>query len=142
MVSSSKKTSKKTGPSQRQLRVGEEVRHILSHLLSQRTIASPVLDKHSVTISEVRISPDLRHAMAYVMPLGGAKLGDAETDVVIKELNSLKGLFNQAIAKSLTTKMTPRVMFRVDDTFDEADLINRLLNDPRVRRDIENVSEE
>lgn len=120
------------GPSQRQLRVGELMRHALAELLTQRKIHDDVLSSSVVTVAEVRMSPDLRLATAYVMPLGG---GDPAP--VLEALERHKRFIRSALAKSVKLKFAPDVRFRADERFDEALNIDRLLNSPEVRRDIE-----
>lgn len=120
-------------PSQRQLRVGEQVRHALADILARAEIHDPVIEGHVITVPEVRMSPDLRHATALVMPLGGRD----ETEV-IAALNRLSRAFRGALSKRLREmRSMPDVRFRLDDRFDAASHIDTLLNDPRVRRDIE-----
>ena len=127
MVSKSKK-----GPSQRMLRVGEMVRHKLADMLARADIHDDVLASHVITISEVRMSPDLKLATAYVMPLGGKDISP-----VIEALNSHRKYIRGEIARAVNLRSAPDVRFREDETFEEATRIDRLLYSERVRRDIE-----
>ena len=120
------------GPSQRQLRVGELIRHKLSEMLSRGEIHSDVLSGHVITIPEVRMSPDLKIATAYIMPLGGGDVGE-----VIAALNANRKYVRGEIARAVALKFAPDVKFRADETFDEAMRIDALLHSPKVRRDIE-----
>jgi len=123
---------KGTGPSQRQLRVGEEVRHILADVLKRGGTDSPLLERSSITVTEVKMSPDLRQATAYVYPLGGL-----HCDEILKELKIHSKYFSHEVAIKMTTKMSPKVFFLRDETFDEASKINALLRTPHVRRDLD-----
>jgi ribosome-binding factor A len=119
-------------PSQRQLRVGELVRHKLAEMLSRGEIHDDVLASYVVSIPEVRMSPDLRLATAYVMPLGGK-----DASPVIAALERNKRYIRGEIAHALNLKFAPELRFRFDDTFDEGARIDALLNSPEVRRDID-----
>ncbi|WP_340107969.1 30S ribosome-binding factor RbfA [Pikeienuella sp. HZG-20] len=121
-----------TGPSQRQLRVGEVVRRALSDALIRGETHEPELDGASITVTEVRLSPDLKIATAYVMPLGGAN-GQA----TVKALARAKGELRRIVGRETQLKFTPDLRFRLDDVFDHFDETRRLLNDPRVRRDLD-----
>lgn len=120
-----------SGPSQRQLRVSELIRHELAALLQRGEILDPVLETHVVTIPEVKMSPDLKLATVYVMPLGG---GDRET--VIAALNAHRGTIRKILAHRINLKFAPDVRFRIDETFDEAGRIDRLLQSEKVQRDL------
>ena len=120
------------GPSQRQLRAGELVRHALVELLRTETFVDPVLTDVSVTISEVRVSPDLKQALCFVEPLGGE-----EAVAVIKSLNRAAKFLRGRLGHNIEMKFTPALKFVHDDSFDSATHINELLAEPRVRRDIE-----
>lgn len=120
------------GPSQRQLRVGELVRHKLSQMLSRGEVHSDVLTAHVVTIPEVRMSPDLKIATAYVMPLGGGDVGE-----VIAALNQNRKYIRGEVARAVALKFAPDVRFRADQSFDEAMRIDELLNSAKVRQDID-----
>lgn len=119
------------GPSQRMLRVGELVRHKISELLSRGEIADDVLASHVVTIPEVRMSPDLRLATVYVMPLGGADTGPV-LEALARNVRFIRG----EVARAVNLKFAPDLRFRRDETFDEADRIDRLLASPKVRQDV------
>lgn len=131
---SRKKSSSKTGkgPSQRMLRVGEMVRHKVAELLIRGEIHDDVLASHVVSISEVRISPDLKLATAYVMPLGGK-----DTELVIAALERHKKFIRAEVAQTLDLKYAPEIRFREDETFEEVSRIDRLLFSEKVRRDVE-----
>ncbi|MGH1570039.1 30S ribosome-binding factor RbfA [Methylobacterium sp. P31] len=120
-----------TGPSQRQQRVAELVRHALAEVLQRGDIQDPVLGTHVVTVPEVRMSPDLKLATAYVMPLGG--LDEAP---VIAALERHRKVLRQEVARRVNLKFAPELRFRRDETFDEAARIDRLLRDERVQRDL------
>jgi ribosome-binding factor A len=120
-----------TGPSQRQLRVGEAVRHALAEVLAQGGVHDPVLEGHMVTVPEVRMSPDLRLATVYVMPLGGR---DAQT--VVEALDRNKKFLRGIVARKVNLKFAPDVRFRLDERFDEAERIEKLLRSPAVQRDL------
>lgn len=115
----------------RVLKVGERVRHILSELLARQEVHDDTLTARSVSVTEVRMSPDLRNAAVYVKPL----LGEQEA-VVIKALRTNTAYFQREVAKRLGLKFAPKLSFRGDESFDEAERIERLLNDPKVTRDL------
>lgn len=115
----------------RVLKVGERVRHILSELLARQEVHDAVLTARSVSVTEVRMSPDLRNAAVYVKPL----LGEEET-VVIKALRVNTAYFQREVAKRLGLKSAPKLTFRGDESFDEAERIERLLKLPKVVRDL------
>jgi ribosome-binding factor A len=128
-----KKTSDTKGPSQRQQRVGELVRHALAEVLQRGDVHDPVLSSHVVTIPEVRMSPDLRLATAYVMPLGGE-----DERPVLQALDRNKKALRQEVARRVRDlRYAPELRFRRDETFDEASRIDAILNSDKVRRDIE-----
>lgn len=118
-------------PSQRQLRVGELIRHELAAMLARGEIHDEVLASHVVSVTEVRLSPDLKLATAYVMPLGGQ-----DEKVVLAALDRHRRFLRGEIAHRLDLRFSPDIRFRRDETFDEADRIARLLRDERVRRDL------
>ncbi|MEO0809078.1 MAG: 30S ribosome-binding factor RbfA [Pseudomonadota bacterium] len=118
-------------PSQRQLRVGELVRHKLSQMLARGEVHDDVLSAHVVSIPEVRMSPDLKIATVYVMPLGGG-----DVDEVLVALNANRKYIRGEVARAVALKFAPDMRFRADDTFDEAMRIDALLNSPKVRQDI------
>ncbi|MEM6683929.1 MAG: 30S ribosome-binding factor RbfA [Pseudomonadota bacterium] len=127
-----KHRSTKGAPSVRLLRVGESLRHALSDMLSRNSLGLPELEGLFITVSEVRVTPDLRHATAYVMPLGGQG-----TDTALKTLKKVAPAFQSALGRVVQTKYTPKLHFRLDESYDEADRIGKLLNDPRVRADLD-----
>lgn len=120
------------GPSQRQLRVGELVRHKLSEMLARAEIHDDTIASHVITVTEVRMSPDLKLATAYIMPLGGADLKP-----VLTALDKHRKYIRAEVAHAVNLKFAPDVRFREDETFEEAMRIERLLHSERVRRDIE-----
>jgi len=118
-------------PSQRMLRVAELIRHALSELLSRGEIMDPVLEKHVVTIPSVRMSPDLKLATIYVLPLGGQ-----DTLAVIEALDRNKKFLRTEIAHRVNLKYAPDIRFRQDDGFDASAKIDALLNSPKVKQDL------
>ena len=128
------KTRPPTGsgsPSQRQLRVGEVIRRALSEILARGDVHDPDLARVSVTVAEVRVSPDLKLATAYVMPLGGQDERD-----VLAALERQRKLLRQEVARRIDLKFAPDLRFRRDETFDEAARIDALLRSEKVRRDV------
>ncbi len=123
--------SRPAGPSQRMLRVGELVRHALAGVFSRREIEDPVLEGPAITVPEVRMSPDLKLATAYVMPLGGER-----ADEIVAALNRHKRFIRGRIAPELDLKFAPELRFHVDTTFDEFGRIDALLRSERVQRDL------
>jgi ribosome-binding factor A len=119
------------GPSQRQLRAGELVRHALVEILREENLADPALDGVSVTVTEVRLSPDLRHAICFVEPLGGAHAGD-----VVAALNRSTRFFRGRLGHAVDLKFTPDLKFVHDDSFTEAERMSRLFDDPKVQQDL------
>lgn len=124
------KPAKPAGPSQRQLRVGELIRHALAEMLARGDIHDDVLASHVVTVPEVRLSPDLKLATAYIMPLGG---GDVAP--VLKALEANKRYIRGEIAHSVNLKYAPDIRFRQDESFAEAERIDALLDSDKVRQD-------
>lgn len=120
-----------SGPSQRQLRVGELIRRTLSDVLLRGEVHDPDLTSVSITVGEVRTSPDLKIATVYVLPLGGK-----DADAVIAALARNRSELRRAISKNLTLKYTPDLRFRVDDTFDRMDETRRLFAQDSVQRDL------
>ena len=120
------------GPSQRMLRVGELIRHKIAEMLSRGEIHDDVLAGHVITIPEVRISPDLKLATVYVMPLGGKSVKP-----VIEALTRNRKFIRTEVARTLNLRYAPDVRFREDETFEEATRIDRLLDSPKVRQDVE-----
>src|ERR1700739_1309810 len=124
------------GASQRQLRVGELIRHELAALLSRGDIHDPVIEQHMITVPEVRMSPDLRLATIYIMPLGGRDEED-----VIAALERNKRFVRGEIARRVNLKFAPEIRFRIDERFDEAERIEKLLRTPVVQRALESEDE-
>lgn len=118
------------GPSQRQLRVGETIRRALSEVLARGDVHDSDLNRMSITVGEVRTSPDLKIATAYVLPLGGQG-----QDEVIELLARNKGELRRLVAKKLSLKFAPDLRFRLDQTFDRMDETREMLNRDDVRRD-------
>jgi ribosome-binding factor A len=125
------------GGSQRQLRVGEIVRHAVADLLAQDAVHDPELEGHIITVPEVRMSPDLKLATIYVMPLGGK-----DTEKVIAALARNKKFLRGEVAHRVNLKFAPDLRFRVDDRFDEAERIEKLLRTPAVQRDLKPESDD
>ena len=126
-----------SGPSQRQLRVGELIRRTLADVLLRADVHDPDLNRHSITVGEVRTSPDLKVATAYVLPLSG---NDAEEALAALRRNSAE--LRHLVAKAMTLKYAPQLRFQLDETFDRLDDTRRLFADERVRRDVEGVDED
>jgi ribosome-binding factor A len=126
-----KRFSSGTGPSQRQLRVGELIRRTLSDTLSRQEIHDPDLNRMSITVGEVRVSPDLRIATVYALPLGGQ--GKDEAIAALKRNNYE---LRRAVAKNVLLKNVPELRYQADDTFDRLDEARRLFSDETVQRDI------
>ncbi len=118
-------------PSQRMLRVGEVVRHAVADLLSRGLVQDPVLDGHVVTVPEVRMSPDLKLATVFVMPLGGK-----DVNPVLQALDRNRRFIRTEVAHKANLRFAPDVRFRVDESFEKSARIDRLLNSPEVRRDL------
>lgn len=123
----------KTGgaPSQRQLRVGETIRRALADILTRGDHHQTELEGVSITVGEVRCSPDLRVATVFVMPLGGR-----DVDRVLAALDRAKGELRRQVTRLVNLKFSPELRFKLDETFDRMDETRRMLNDDRVRRDI------
>jgi len=121
----------------RLLKVGEQVRHVISEILTRQQVHDATLSAHSVSVTEVRMTPDLRQATVYVKPL----LGEDEEEV-LKALRTNTAFFQREVAQRLKMRFAAKIRFRSDETFDEASRIDALLNDPRVKRDIDNSAED
>ena len=115
----------------RVLKVSERVRHILSELLARGEVHDEVVNAANIAVTEVRMTPDLRIATAYVKPLLGA-----DEDTVVKALRQNTAYLQREVAKRLGLKFAPKLKFRGDESFDEADRIEKLLRDPKVARDL------
>ncbi len=128
------------GPSQRQLRAGELIRHALVEVLREEEIHDPALEGVSVTVTEVRMSPDLKHATCFVEPLG-AGVDTAPTaghvEEIVKALNAHARFLRGVLGRHIDMRFTPDLKFRHDESFDAAGRMERLFADPRVRADIE-----
>src|SRR5262245_11485477 len=116
------KKSSAAGGSQRQLRVGEQVRHAMADILAQGNVHDADLEGHIITVPEVRMSPDLKLATVYVMPLGGR-----DTEIVIAALDRNKKFLRGEVARRVNLKFAPDIRFRVDARFDEADSLDTIL---------------
>ena len=125
------------GPSQRQLRVGELIRHALAEMLSRGEVRDPDLEGLVVTITEVRPSPDLRTATVFVMPLGGVG-----GELVLGALGRAAPFIRGRIAREVDLRFAPELRFALDETFDEATRIEKLLRSPRVARDLDRTGED
>ena len=130
--------SKASGaPSQRQLRVGELIRHELAQMLTRGEVHDPVIEGHLITVPEVRVTADLRLAIIYVMPLGGHDI-----ELVLAALNRNRRFLRGEISRRINLKFAPDIRFAADERFDEAERIERLLRSPAVRRDLEKKDNE
>jgi ribosome-binding factor A len=125
------------GGSQRQLRVGELIRHELAAMLSRGDVHDPVIEARMITVPEVRMSADLRLATIYVMPLGGH-----DEEEVLGALDRNKRYMRGEIARRVNLKFAPEIRFRIDERFDEAERIEKLLRTPEVRRDLAGEKDE
>jgi len=119
-------------PSQRQLKVGELIRHALVEVLNRGDVSDEVLDRHSLTVPEVRMTPDLKLATAYVMPLGG---GEAEE--VVAHLEQHKRFLRGELARRVNLKFMPQLRFKVDVSFQSSARIDTILASPKVARDLD-----
>ena len=131
------RSSRGKAPSQRQLRVGELIRRRLAEVLARGEVHDVDLSGVSITVGEVRVSPDLKVATAYVMPLGGTGV-----EGTIAALRRNQGELRRMVGAALATRFTPELRFRPDETFDRMDATRRLFSDPTVRRDIEGGDED
>ncbi len=133
------KQHRDSGPnaSQRQLRVGELVRHALAEMIARGDVHDPVIEGHMITIPEVKVTADLRLATVYVMPLGGK-----DADDVVAAFERHKKYLRTEIAHRINLKFAPDLRFRVDDRFAEAERIDKLLNSPEVKRDLDHGDDE
>jgi ribosome-binding factor A len=124
-------------PSQRALRAGELIRHAVAEIFSRGDVHDPVLETHLITVPEVRMSPDLRLATIYVMPLGGH-----DEKEVLAALERNKRFLRGEIAHRVNMKFAPDIRFRIDERFDEAARIENLLRSPQVKRDLDDSLED
>ena len=129
--------SSAAGGSQRQLRVGETVRHAVADILVNGSVHDQDLEGHIITVPEVRMSPDLKLATIFVMPLGGR-----DTELVIAALERNKKFLRGEVARRVNLKFAPDIRFRVDDRFDEAERIEKLLRTPAVQKDLASDSQD
>ena len=118
-------------PSQRQLRVSQEIKKVITSVLERGDFRSEEIRHAFITVTEVRVSADLKYAFAYIMTLNGKNLG-----IVLEMLNAEKGIFKKEIASKLQLRYTPELTFRVDDTFAEVDRIEKLFRHPKVAQDL------
>ena len=125
-----------SGPTQRQLRAGELIRHALVEILREEDFSDAALAGVSVTVTEVRMSPDLRHATVFAEPLGGDQLGGGHAGAVIEALNRHAKFLRGRLGRSIEMKFTPALKFVHDESFDEAARMSRLFDDPRVKQDL------
>jgi len=126
-----------SAPSQRALRAGELIRHAVAEIFSRGDVHDPVLETHLITVPEVRMSPDLRLATIYVMPLGGH-----DEKQVLEALERNKRYLRGEIAHRVNMKFAPDIRFRIDERFDEAQRIENLLRSPQVKRDLDERDDE
>jgi len=120
------------GPSQRQLRAGELIRHALAEILTRGEVHDPVIENHVITVPEVRLTPDLRLATIYVMPLGGR-----DENEVLAALERNKRFLRGELAHRVNMKFAPEIRFRLDERFNEAERIEKLLRTPEVQKDVD-----
>ena len=118
-----KKSINNSIKSQRQLKVGEELRHLISNALLRSSFYDEHIDNNNITITEVNVSPDLKNAKVYVMPLGGEKKLD-----VLNSLNKATGRLKKIISSNLSLRQTPKLIFKIDETFEYAKKINEILD--------------
>jgi ribosome-binding factor A len=118
-------------PSQRQLRVGEELRHIIANIIERGEIRDPDLVGRAITVTEVRVSPDLKNATVFVVPLGGGEVAP-----LIKGLKRARAFLRHEMARQIDLRVVPDLSFEADTSFDEATRIDALLRSPEVRRDL------
>ncbi len=123
LFNSNKKSRNNSVKSQRQLKVGEELRHLISHALLRSSFYDEYIDNNNVTITEVNISPDLKNAKVYVMPLGGENKVD-----VLNSLNKATGRLKKIISSNISLRQTPKLTFKIDETFEYAKKINQILD--------------
>jgi ribosome-binding factor A len=132
-----RQTKNERGLSQRQLRVGELVRHVVAEMLTRGEVHDPVIEGHLITIPEVRLTADLRLATIYALPLGGH-----DADAVLAALNRNRRFLRGEIARRINLKFAPDIRFAIDERFDEAERIEKLLRTPVVQRDLQGKPDE
>jgi ribosome-binding factor A len=130
-------TARTDTPSQRQLRVGELVRHALADMLARGEVHDPVVEGHLITVPEVQMTADLRLATIYVVPLGGR-----DSEAVLAALERNKRFLRGEIARRINLKFAPDIRFRIDERFDEAERIEKLLRTPAVQRDLDDKTDD
>jgi len=123
LFNSNKKSINNSIKSQRQLKVGEELRHLISNALLRNSFYDEHIENNNITITEVNLSPDLKNAKVYVMPLGGKKKLD-----VLNSLNKATGRLKKIISNNLSLRQTPKLIFKIDETFEYAKKINEILD--------------
>ncbi len=123
--------------SNRQLRVGQEVRRVIAEAIEQGDVRSQEVAEAFITITNVIMSPDLKYATVYLTTLNGKNLG-----LILEQLTADKWIFKKLVADKLKLRFTPEINFRADDTFDEAERIDRLMNDPKVKADLAKTADE
>ena len=123
LFNSNKKYKDGSIKSQRQLRVGEELRHLISNALLRESFYDGYIKNNNITITEVNVSPDLKNAKVYVMPLGGENKLD-----VLNSLNKVSGRFKKIISSNISLRQTPKLVFKIDETFEYAKKINDILD--------------
>ena len=127
-----KRSSPNTGPSQRQLRVGETIRTALAEILARGNVRDPDLERKIITVTEVKVTPDLKQAIVFVTPLGGAG-----AEQVLAGLRRVKAHLRGELAHAIRLKFMPDLSFELDTSFERAADIDRLLHTPEVRRDLD-----
>jgi ribosome-binding factor A len=137
MARNNSKAQRPKAPGQRQLRIGEEIRHVLARIFERETLRDPALMNVRLTVTEVRPSADMHHARVYVVPLGGGKM-----DEILAGLKRVKPFLRREMAAQLTMRYIPDLSFAADNSFDEAAHILKLLHKPEVARDLANKSED
>ena len=117
-----KKTKDSRAKSQRQMRVAEELRHLISNVLLRETFYDQIIETNDITITEVSVSPDLKNAKIYVMPLGGKQKLE-----VVNSLNKVKGRIKKLISSSITLRQIPKINFMIDESFENAKIIDDII---------------
>ncbi|MGB0132647.1 30S ribosome-binding factor RbfA [Dokdonella sp.] len=137
MSRQNRKSRAPLGPSQRQLRAGELIRHALVEVMREEEIHDPALAGVSITVTEVRLSADLKHANCFVEPLGAGLTDAGDVDAVVKALNTHAKFLRGALSRHVDMKFTPDLRFRHDESFEAASHMDKLLANPHVRRDLD-----
>ena len=123
LFNSNKTSNNSSAKSQRQLKVGEELRHLISNALLRESFYDEYIENNNITITEVNVSPDLKNAKVYVMPLGGTNKLD-----VLNSLNNAMGRIKKSISSNISLRQTPKLTFKIDETFEYAKKINDILD--------------